>query len=119
MDDIHRLYYNAFGIAFQWKRGAINDVKKIQLVFKKTCLSLTVNELSLFSRQVEIALRSHSGCKGCTKDKTCHVIILQTPALQLSFAVNLEEIKYIEDLVNGVLFQIELKGLFINLDINT
>lgn len=45
MEDINTLYYNTFGIAFQWKRTAARDYRKIQLVFKNIGLFLTSEEL--------------------------------------------------------------------------
>ncbi len=120
MDDIHKLYYNALGITFQWKRSAVSEINKIQLVFKTNCLSLTIEELLLFSRQIEIALySSHSFCKDCKHDNLCQAIILQTPIKSLSLALSYKDIFLIQDLVKGTLFEIQLRGLFANLGIKT
>ncbi|SIS88584.1 hypothetical protein SAMN05421766_104629 [Zobellia uliginosa] len=45
MDDITPIYHNPFGVAFQWKRNTIKDIRKIQIVFRDTGLLLTEKEL--------------------------------------------------------------------------
>ena len=38
MNEIHPIYHNDFGMAFQWKRNALEDLKKVQLIFRNTGL---------------------------------------------------------------------------------
>jgi len=49
MDEIYSLYHNEYGMSFKWKRGAVQDLNKVQLVFRDTGLFLTEKELTEFS----------------------------------------------------------------------
>ncbi|PHS67957.1 MAG: hypothetical protein COB12_01705 [Flavobacterium sp.] len=108
MEDINTIYYNAFGIAFQWKRCAIKDFKKIQLVFRNTGLYLTSDELIQFSENIEKALEKPMLCNDCKENDSCKSLLLETPAPQISFAMSYIELKDVQDLIKGTLFQLGL-----------
>ncbi len=114
MEDINLIYYNNFGIAFQWKRCAVKDFKKTQMVFRNTGLFLTQNELIQFSDQIEMALESSCLCEDCLKNETCRLLLLEAPNPQISFAMSYRELKDIDDLVKGTLFQLNLTKLLKN-----
>ncbi len=108
MNDINTFYYNDFGIAFQWKRCAAKDFKKIQLVFRNTGLLLTAEELIRFSSNIDKSLMSIPRCQNCRNNRTCKSILLEAPNPQTSFAVSIEELEYLKDLVKGTIFQLGL-----------
>ncbi|WP_299891429.1 hypothetical protein [uncultured Lacinutrix sp.] len=112
MDDINTIYYNDFGIAFQWKRCAIEDYKKIQLVFRNTGLFLSFNELLVFSKNIEKVFSKPSLCKDCKENESCKSLLQEAPNPQISFAVSYIELKSIQDLVKGTLVQLELDNVF-------
>lgn len=112
MEDINTLYYNDFGIAFQWQRGLAKNIKKVQLVFRNTGLFLTSSELMHFFKQIEATINSPNMCKDCRHNESCKSLLLQTPAPQISFAVSYIELKKIRDLVKGALVQLELENVF-------
>ena len=112
MEDINTLYHNSFGIAFQWKRCAVKDFKKIQLVFRNTGLFLTKSELIQFSKQIESTFKSPNMCADCKNNDSCKSLLLETPSPQISFAVSYKELKDIKDLVKGTLVQLELEYVF-------
>lgn len=118
MDDINTLYYNDFGIAFQWKRCAAKDFKKIQLVFRNTGFFLTNSELIQFQKQVEKSLNSQRRCADCQHNESCRSLLLQTPANQISLAVSFIELKNVEDLIKGTIVQLELENVFKTNNIN-
>ncbi len=108
MQDINPIYHNSFGVAFQWKRNCIKDIKKIQLVFRNTGMLLSKEELMQFSRNIQHT-REHSPlCQDCTQKESCRVLLLDSTAPQVSFAMNAKELDAIQDLVEGTLFQLDL-----------
>lgn len=120
MDDINTIYYNDFGIAFQWKRNLGKNSKKVQLVFKDTGMYLTPSELSQFSSKVERTLNNLCLCYDCKNKETCKSYLLQTPLGQLSFAMTFLELEKIRDLIKGTIFQLRLDNLLDNesIDLN-
>ncbi len=113
MQDINPIYYNEFGIAFQWKRNAAKDLKKVQFVFRDTGLLLTTTELLQFQESIRHALKRPSSCKECKSDESCRNLLLDTPAPQVTLAVSSIELAEIQDLVRGTLFQLNLDS-FLN-----
>ena len=120
MDDINTIYYNDFGIAFQWKRNIGKDFKKVQLVFKDTGMYLTPNELMQFSSKVEHTISNLCLCYDCKHKEKCKSYLLQTPLGQLSFAMTFSELEKIRDLIEGTIFQLRLGNLLDNesIDLN-
>lgn len=117
MDDINTIYHNDYGIAFQWKKSAIKDHKKVQLVFRNTGLYLSLNELVSFSKTINRTISKPQMCKDCKHNNECKSILLETPASQISFAVSYIELKQIQDLLKGTLFQLQLENVFKENDI--
>lgn len=114
MEDINTIYYNTFGIAFLWKRCALKDFKKIQLIFRNTGLYLTSDELIQFSEHIENALKKPLLCNDCKESNSCKSLLLKTPAPQISFAMSYIELKDVQDLVKGTLFQLGLDKMLEN-----
>ncbi|WP_298756161.1 hypothetical protein [uncultured Psychroserpens sp.] len=112
MNDINTLYYNDFGIAFQWKRCAAKDFKKVQLVFRNTGFFLTEAELIQFHKNVKRSLDSQQLCSDCKHNGTCRSLLLQTPANQISLAMSLIELQDAQDLIKGTIAQLELEHVF-------
>ncbi|PZD79204.1 DUF6686 family protein [Mesonia sp. K7] len=108
MEDIQTIYYNQFGITFQWKRGDLAQINKIQLVFRKTGLLLTKDEVAEFYHQIQLAIEHSHKCQCCPKNKQEKSFLLNTPQENLSFAMTREELSQIRDLVHGTLFQLDL-----------
>ena len=110
MQDIHRIYHNDYGIAFQWKRDIKRgDIETIQLVFRNTGFYLNYKEIQEFYKKVQAAQRIQK-CKECTSKNKCENYLLQTPSDKVDLAVSKEELIQIKDLIKGTLFQIELNG---------
>ena len=108
MQDIHPIYYNQFGIAFHWKNNAAKDILKVQIVFRDTALLLSKEELTQFSKNIKYTKNYNSLCTDCTNNDACKLLLIDSPAPQIAFAVNLKELNGIEDLVEGTLFQMNL-----------
>ncbi|MEM8999881.1 MAG: hypothetical protein AAGB24_06420 [Bacteroidota bacterium] len=111
MENIHPLYHNPFGVAFQWKRCTAKEVSKVQLVFRDTGLLFSHDELSQFLIQINGTLKEVKLCSNCAEDGQCRAIILETPLKQLSFAISLKELKALSELVEGALFQLGLNKM--------
>ncbi|MGB5820249.1 MAG: DUF6686 family protein [Saonia sp.] len=111
MQDINPIYHNQFGVAFQWKRNAAKDIKKIQMVFRDIGLSLSKEELVQFSNHIKCTMNSNTLCKDCAENESCRALLLDTPAPQVTLAMNLKELNAVHDLVEGTLFQLNLKHL--------
>lgn len=109
MEDIHRIYHNEIGIAFQWKKDLQNGfTDSIQLVFRNTGFYLTYNEIKTFYNNVQVAHQLKQ-CQGCAKNCSPRYL-LQTPSEKVDLAVTEKELNLITDLIKGTLFQIELNG---------
>lgn len=115
MEDIHPIYYNNFGMAFQWKQNLGKNIHKVQLVFRETGLFLTFKELKVFKSQIRCSLLGGKNCSSCSSKNTCRSILLETPIPQLSFAVSRNDLKSLDNLVEGTLFNLGINTL---LDIN-
>jgi len=118
MEDIHTIYYNNFGIAFQWKRNLGKDIHKIQLVFRETGLFLSKEELVYFKKQVRSALLGSKTCDNCTTKNTCRSTLLETPIPQVSFAVSKNDLSQLENLLEGTIFQLGYNNLLNSNDIH-
>lgn len=106
MNDIYKIYNNDIGVSFQWV-----DMKSnlIQVVFRDTGFHLSKDEIELFISKIADA-KNQEKCNGCKYDKNCKTILLQTPSNKVSMAVSKIELKQIEDLLRGTLFQIRLNN---------
>ncbi len=108
MEDINAIYHNPFGIAFQWKRNSTKDIHKVQMVFRNTGLLLTHTELQQFLKNIKCTMESTPLCSDCANNDACRALLIDTPAPQVSLAVNHRELQGIYDLVEGTLFQLNL-----------
>jgi len=108
MSDINPIYHNNFGVAFQWKRNYAKDIKKIQVVFRDTGLLLSYEELYQFSKNIQYTKENSPMCKDCTNNESCKALLIDSPAPQVTFAMNVKELEGIQDLIEGTLFQLNL-----------
>ncbi|MEP3211381.1 MAG: hypothetical protein ABJN95_19500 [Maribacter sp.] len=108
MQDIHPIYHNTFGFAFQWKRNSVKDIMKVQIVFRDTGLLLSKEELHQFSKNIKYTKDNSTLCKDCTNNDSCKALLVDSPAKQITFAMNAKELAAVEDLVEGTLFQMNL-----------
>ncbi|WP_276167642.1 hypothetical protein [Zobellia alginiliquefaciens] len=108
MEDINPIYHNPFGVAFQWKRNTVKDPKKVQIVFRDTGLLLTQSELLQFKKNIECTQKMNSPCEECHQHDTCRSLLLDTPAPQITLAMNRTELDAVHDLIDGTLFQLNL-----------
>ncbi|WP_236778415.1 hypothetical protein [Pseudalgibacter alginicilyticus] len=107
MDDINTIYYNDFGIVFQWKRCAARDLSKVQLIFKDTGLFLSKEELLKFRKNIKSTFNNPNAYL-CEQNSKFKSVLLQAPNRQTSFIMTLAELKNISDLVEGTIFQLGL-----------
>ncbi|MFI2741567.1 hypothetical protein ACG2LH_02400 [Zhouia sp. PK063] len=115
--DIKQMYHNEFGVAFQWKEAKKEDQHKIQLIFRDMGFLLQPDEILVFSKEVELA-KHLASCEGCPHGKHCRSILLKTPSAQVDLAVSLNELMYLEDLIEGTIFQLQLNNFLDNLTRN-
>ncbi len=108
MNDVNPIYHNQFGVAFQWKRNTVKDIKKIQLVFRDTGLLLSKEELKQFSKNIKCTKDTSGLCADCAENESCKALLIDAPSPQISFAMNMKELEAIQDLVDGTLFQLSL-----------
>tara|TARA_R110002049_G_scaffold181169_1_gene348226 strand:+ start:14028 stop:14387 length:360 start_codon:yes stop_codon:yes gene_type:complete len=108
MNDINAIYYNDFGIAFQWKKESLKHQKKIQVVFRDTGFLLTKKELVRFSKHIQCTMSENYICDCCAQKESCRALLLETPVQQVSLAVSKKELTAIKDLIEGTIFQLNL-----------
>lgn len=111
LDDINTIYYNDFGIAFQWKLGSAKYTNKVQLVFRHTGLFLTPSELQSFSITVNRTFQNPPLCNDCKDNKECKSLLINTPAHQVKFAMSYDEVEQLNDLIEGTIFQLNLDDM--------
>jgi hypothetical protein len=114
MKDIHPIYHNEIGIAFQWKKEIPSQSNKVQVIFRDIGLLLTQSELRHFSKCIADTIESGKGnlCGDCKTRETCRSLLLNTPAHQITFAVSYQEAIEVRDLINGTLFKLDLDSYF-------
>lgn len=105
-DDIEIISHNPFGIAFYWKTENTTNKEKIQLVFKDTGLLFSCTQIKLFYDCIIQSLLI-SSCTSCSESK----FLVQTPISELNFALDIQEISALEDLLKHVQFSVELDHL--------
>jgi len=103
MDTVYKVYENDIGIAFQWKKGATLT----QVIFRDTGFHLSLQEIEIFINKVKLS-RSNSSCADCHFNRNCRSMLLQTPLQKVSIAVSMDELDKIEDLLRGIVFQLQL-----------
>ena len=118
MEDIDLLYSNNFGMAFTWKKHTEIDIIKVQLVFRNTGMLLSCNELNEFSLHIKKALKNSLNCNTCVLQEKCKSLLLETPAKQISFAMNYKELNEINELVNGAVFNLHFDSILKKNSIN-
>ena len=109
--EINKIYSNRFGISFQWKRSEAKNCRKVQFVFRDIGIYLTPKEIVVFSEKIKESICSNGLCDACKKDETCRALLVETPAPQVSIAVNYKELTQLRDLVEGTLFQLGLNRM--------
>ncbi|PTX60572.1 hypothetical protein C8N46_106218 [Kordia periserrulae] len=108
MSDIQRIYYNDFGIAFQWKQDLEKKkYNQFQVIFRDTGFYLTFSQLENFAKLVKQAA-NRGCCNECKATNNCRSILLKTPAANVDLAVSTKELNHISDLLEGTLFHIKL-----------
>ena len=118
MHEIHTIYSNAIGIAFQWQKDVAEGITdQYQLVFRDMGFRLTLDEIKEFSNHIQES-KEYRGCSACNKDKDCKSILLRTPSFKIDLAVNKSELQEIDDLVSGTLFQLDLQQYLNKLSLN-
>ncbi len=110
MTDMNPIYYNQFGVAFQWRRNNIKDILKIQIVFRDTGLLLSKEELIQFSKNIKFTKENNMSCQDCMHNESCKALLVDSPAPQITFAMNTLELNAVDDLVTGTLFQMNLEN---------
>ncbi|HLT52121.1 MAG TPA: DUF6686 family protein [Arenibacter sp.] len=108
MKGIDLIYHNQFGVAFRWKSDIARVPNKVQLVFRDMGMLLTRKELIYFSQCIKGVGRDHYLCEQCSQQESCRTLLLSIPSPQITLALNVKELKAIEDLVTGSLFQLNL-----------
>ena len=111
MDDIIPIYSNDFGMAFQWKNNELKSRTKVQVVFKDTGFFITRSELLNFSDNIQYTIdNNYLQCQDCVNSESCRKLLLNTPAYQVTLALDTSELLSMKDLVEGTIFQLDLQN---------
>ncbi len=106
MESIIKIYDNKIGISFCWKD---TSTRLIQIIFRDTGFHLTENEIEEFLEKI-IDSKNQKNCATCIKGENCKSILLQTPSDKVSMAVSKVELRQIDDLLRGTLFQMRMNN---------
>lgn len=111
MEEIHHLFDNDYGIAFQWKHCEPKECKKVQLIFNNVGFSLTMRNVKKFLKNIKTTLACPPICEKCNDHENCKSYLLETPSSMINLAVSFVELKKLEELLEGALFQIEMDNM--------
>lgn len=106
MEEIIRIYENQIGISFRWSNST-SDL--IQIIFRDVGFHLTINEIEIFLEKT-LDTKQQKRCPECQLGENCKSLLLQTPSNKVSMAVSSVELRQIEDLLKGSLFQLRLNS---------
>jgi len=87
------------------------EAKKIQLVFKDTGMMLSKTDLKQFLGYIKHPENSAPPCATCSKSSYCKPLLVNSPAKEVCFVMNIEDLKSVKDLVEGALFNLDLNAL--------
>ncbi len=118
MEQVTIIYQNNIGVALNSIDPIDSDLKKAQLIFRNTGLTLDYYQLFLFSKQLKSKIDNPRICHKCDNIKTCQTILLETPLEELKFAMSLDELNQMHDLIIGTIFQLDLKSILKYFKIN-
>lgn len=107
-EHIHVILYR-FGIVFFWDN--ISPKIKIQLVFRDMNLAFEKGELELFRGLIHNTISNYSNSKNCKNPEHCRNVLFITPIIGLNLAVSTYELYALKDLINGILFNLNLENL--------
>lgn len=117
MSGIQKIYSNALGISFFWKKHNNYPSARVQLVFRDIGFLLTLDELKTFSNACASSKESYH-CDGCPDPANCRTLLLRTPSENVDIAVSIDELLQIEELINTTIFKMELKQWVTHLNLN-
>ena len=117
MQEVEVIYKNDFGMGFFWKKEEASITNKIQVIFRDTGFYLTQAQIQTFVTCLENA-KAAQKCSSCTSATCCRSILLKTPSPEVDLAINKEELIAIDDLLQGLLFQLSLRDYLKNTSSN-
>ncbi|NQX86869.1 MAG: hypothetical protein HRT67_13385 [Flavobacteriaceae bacterium] len=120
MSDINVLKRNKIGVTYLVNKpdeDAHELEKKIHLVFNNTGLKLTIDELVVFLDDIMIAKETPSTCQNQCDSAYCKSILLYTPFQDLVFSVSKYDLKYLQYLVEGTLFELNLNDVLAEISV--
>lgn len=117
MQEVEVIYKNEFGMGFFWKKQDLTITNKIQVIFRDTGFYLTIAQIHMFVACLEKA-KTTQKCNACTSADCCRSILLKTPSPEVDLAINKKELLAIDDLLNGLMFQLSLREYLRNNSFN-
>ena len=113
MGDIDLIYYNHLGTSFYLKRGTINKLNKIQLVFNSRALHLSKDELFGLKDVIKTSLTVLDQLGDTVEQDS--TIGIKLDGYEEELCVNLMELKVLEDLICGTLFHMNFDAVISDL----
>ena len=117
MHEIDPIYKNHFGLGFYWRKEDVVVRHAVQIVFRDIGFYLTKKEIVYFSKLVTEAKRRSECSLSCQLD-CCRSVLLKTPSQLVDLALNRKELEAVNDLLEGILFHIELREYIHKLSLN-
>ncbi|MBX2826735.1 MAG: hypothetical protein KTR22_01140 [Flavobacteriaceae bacterium] len=117
MQEIDPIYKNSIGMGFYWRKNGESIKDTIQVIFRDMGFYLKKGEILYFSKLVAQAKTSSQCPSGC-KSHGCRSILLKTPSKQIDLAVSRRELNAVDDLLNGIIFHLDLQDYLNNLSLN-
>ena len=117
MQEVEVIYKNDFGMGFFWKKEEQPITNKVQVIFRDMGFYLTLGQIQTFVACLEKAKTARK-CSSCTSATCCRSILLKTPSPDVDLAINEEELVAIDDLLQGLLFQLSLRDYLKNKSLN-
>ena len=117
MKDVKIIKRNKLGITYKVNRSLTEDFNKVHLVFNNTGLKFDDDELLEFYNCINDAFSTPPMCQNNCNSKHCKSILLKTPFNNLTFAISLNDLDLLKDLIDGTFFKLSLDNYLDHLSI--
>ena len=117
MKEVKYIKRNPIGMTYKVDPDFSVDFEKIHLVFNNTGLKFDDEKLLEFKHYIGEAFNTPSMCQNNCNSKNCKSILLKTPFENVVFAVSLNDLNHLNDLIDGTIFELSLDNYLAHISV--
>lgn len=117
MNEVNYIKRNPIGMTYKVNPNYSVDFDKIHLVFNNTGLKFDDEELLEFKQCIDDAFNTPSMCQNNCNSNSCKSILLKTPFENVVFAVSLNDLNHLKDLIDGTFFELSLDNYLAHISV--